>query len=532
MGEAKTRENNFMQRTTIDQKEMKGIKGQLHNEGKNEDAVEKIFPLNSIQKAYISGRNPETFWGGRSCQMCVVTHMKEIKKETMHKALTILEQKYPILKAYVFGEEGIKICDKDFGYPIVTEEDVSVLKKRLIAFNLPLSGPLYQAYIAGKERRLVVLVDMIISDAASMYIFIDEIKKIYEQILKGNDVENFIEKPMKIQNFNFHEKKVSLEETINIASTMLPISNYIPEYSKYTTTHRDYFIDCKAWNQFKEIAAHEGIDPISALLAIYSVCLGMCSASDVITLNMTVTTRNFEKKVEHGIYDYTDVVYVSVPIHIENMLEVAINAKKAKKDALVHQLGKSTEIARRMICQDPMNGYSPYVFTCTVGLGEKLGRASFLKESSEIATSTPQVIIDEQIYEKENGILICWDSIDEAFLIPTMVEELFEHLCLVMDKACREDDFWHTKVIQIMQSPLCEQGRVLSEIAQGSKAIEYLSKEGIYIYMEHGKLKYRAPKGKMSETKIAFLKKYKDYILKYFNTLEGTDGYTKQDFQK
>ena len=79
MGEAKTRENNFMQRTTIDQKEMKGIKGQLHNEGKNEDAVEKIFPLNSIQKAYISGRNPETFWGGRSCQMCVVTHMKEIK---------------------------------------------------------------------------------------------------------------------------------------------------------------------------------------------------------------------------------------------------------------------------------------------------------------------------------------------------------------------------------------------------------------------------------------------------------------------
>ena len=61
------------------------------------------------------------------------------------------------------------------------------------------------------------------------------------------------------------------------------------------------------------------------------------------------------------------------------------------------------------------NELYPVVFTSMLGLDEYADEESPFDVNSYSRSSTPQVLLDHQLIPTSDGVMLCWDSVDDAF---------------------------------------------------------------------------------------------------------------------
>ncbi|MEX5613021.1 hypothetical protein ABFV58_33730, partial [Pseudomonas protegens] len=85
----------------------------------------------------------------------------------------------------------------------------------------------------------------------------------------------------------------------------------------------------------------------------------------------------------------------------------------------------------------------PYAFTSTLGAGGESGGGAFMPGAELVfgISQTPQVLIDCQVSERDDGLAINWD-IREGVFSETLLDALFDTFERLLKRLAREPSAW------------------------------------------------------------------------------------------
>ena len=181
-------------------------------------------------------------------------------------------------------------------------------------------------------------------------------------------------------------------------------------------------IPAPMWTAIKEQAKTSGVTPASVLLSVFAAVLSAWSTSSRFTINLTVfDRRTWHDDLPHLVGDFTSVVLLPVTWDVRasfaentqalfHMLMTCLEHRAFSAVDVLRELGRS---------QGGHPVMMPVVFTSQLGLippFQGTREDSILGPVEYAITQTPQVWIDQQVSEREDGALVMnWDMVEDLF---------------------------------------------------------------------------------------------------------------------
>ncbi|MEC1679638.1 AMP-binding protein [Bacillus mojavensis] len=425
------------------------------------------FPLTEIQAAYLAGRRKEYELGGISTQVYIELKTKlDISK--LNRALEKVIKKHAMLRA-TFGEDAQRILENVPQY-IIKIEDFSDLDKHEFQEKLltereristqtfiPEVWPLFE-FKALKynvdTHYLLISLDMLILDAASLDILASEIMKYYsdetleveESIFSFRDYQ-LAYNELRNSDVYIRDKKYWEGKLSNFPSAPnLPLKNKVSQIERPKFQRIQRLISKLEWEKLKNIAKQNDVTPTSILCTVYLLALSSWSNQSKLSINLTVSNRvtfekAFNKNVNDLIGDFTSTIQLDSDFSQDHSFwSQAKSVQKNIKNGVEHSLYNGTEFIRDL---SKLNAYGnraviPVVFTSALKT-EMWGRWGKLGDINHAVTRTPQVYLDYQASEMDGQLLIVWDYIPEL-LEEKLVSEIFNQYIDMLFSICNETD--------------------------------------------------------------------------------------------
>ena len=167
------------------------------------------------------------------------------------------------------------------------------------------------------------------------------------------------------------------------------------------------------WEKIEKISQGIGISPTAMFLTLFSHILAGFGAGRNFTLSLTSAGR--ENDSLNVIGDFTDIILFEVNLHDENMADAARRIQNDILHDLSHRAFSSFDLMKEHAARGEDNELYPVVFTSMLGLDEYADEESPFDVNSYSRSSTPQVLLDHQLIPTSDGVMLCWDSVDDAF---------------------------------------------------------------------------------------------------------------------
>lgn len=425
------------------------------------------FPLTEIQAAYLAGRRKEYELGGISTQVYIELKTK-LHISKLNRALEKVIKKHAMLRA-TFGEDAQRILENVPQY-IIEIEDFSDLDKHEFHEKLltereristqtfiPEVWPLFE-FKALKynvdTHYLLISLDMLILDAASLDILASEIMKYYsdesleveESIFSFRDYQ-LAYNELRNSDVYIRDKKYWEGKLSNFPSAPnLPLKNKVSQIERPKFQRIQRLISKLEWEKLKNIAKQNDVTPTSILCTVYLLALSSWSNQSKLSINLTVSNRvtfekAFNKNVNDLIGDFTSTIQLDSDFSQDHSFWSQVKSvQKNIKNGVEHSLYNGTEFIRDL---SKLNAYGnraviPVVFTSALKT-EMWGRWGKLGDINHAVTRTPQVYLDYQASEMDGQLLIVWDYIPEL-LEEKLVSEIFNQYIDMLFSICNETD--------------------------------------------------------------------------------------------
>lgn len=434
------------------------------------------FPPTAVQQAYFFGRDPSLPLGGVGCYFYREYDVDELDVPRLEQALNKLIARHEMLRA-VFDEHGKqRILPEVPEYRIEVEESgnpeasFAELRRRSShhVFS-PAEWPLFlvRGVRAGTRTRLAVGLDNIVLDALSILTFFTELTALYEQP----------HRPLPPVEVSFRDYLLSLpskppRETHAYWQGKLPLLPSAPELPTALDPARieptrfvrhEGRIQAKTWQSIVEKAGRHGLTPSVVLLTTFASVIGRWSRSRELTVNLTLFDRApVHPDIDRVFGDFTSLVLIACrSAAAESYLESARRVQLEVGAALDHRELSSVALLRelRRLKGDP-SITMPVVFTSALGVpgGTRAPKTGPFSRQVAGLTQTPQVWLDHQVVEAEEGIELNWDVVDTLFPAG-LVENMFAAYLQALDWLATEN--WEAPMLH----PLPEsQRRVRAQV--------------------------------------------------------------------
>ncbi|WP_330456386.1 amino acid adenylation domain-containing protein [Streptomyces sp. NBC_00820] len=221
-------------------------------------------------------------------------------------------------------------------------------------------------------------------------------------------------------------------------------------------TRRRYRVAPQAWERFRRRARQGGTTPAMALAAAYAQVLGAWSESSRFLLSLPMFDRDpAHADVDGMVADFTDLLLLPVDLSAGASFAERVHALQAEFRANVaHRACSGVEVLRDLARTDPDRPRrAPVVFACN--LGTELVPPpvrTVLGELHWMISQTPQVWLDHQVYESDEGVDLCWDSVDDLFP-PRLMDDMFDAYRTLVDGLSAEDSDWTTSASVPLPAP-------------------------------------------------------------------------------
>lgn len=425
------------------------------------------FILTPIQNSYLLGRKSMYDYGGVGCHAYVevkLTPRCDLNKIT--KAWHTVIMRHDMLRA-VIEKEGIQRVVKDAELPEVNEYYASdeSYEKLHIAVRNEMSCKKYESDVYPLHELRVTScdsfsilhfsMDMLIADSVSASIILSDILRCYYD----NDAE--IRKP----DITFRDVMVYNQSRVSSAKYQIKYLKdmkywkdrieTLPEEPKLPVAingkgrhdadfeQLEFHLDNSEWAEFNETAKQNKLTGSSAILAVFAEILGLWSENEHFCINTTTMNRPaIHKQIYEIVGDFTNI----------NLLEINRNPDEtfAQRAVKVHiQLWSDLSYSEfngidvmHLLNRTRKKQISmPYVYTSTVGIkGLEDSRIDVVYKTSQ----TPQVFIDCQVAEGENGAAVIWSVRKGVFKFNT-AEKMFEQFSLLVNKLAHNPEVWNEK---------------------------------------------------------------------------------------
>jgi pyochelin synthetase len=424
------------------------------------------FPLTDIQQAYVIGRQSSYGLGG-PCLLYVEFSSRALDVARLERAWQRMIERHDVLRSVVRAdlqqqilrpEEVPPYCIQVADLRALAEDQraarLTETRMRLTEIARPLGGePLFDVRVSllPDESRLHFVLDLIVADAASIGTLFVEWGRFYEDPERAVppltlSFRDYVLAEQAARSGPEWQRALSYWESrapALPAGPALPLCRE-PESLRLARIRRvmDHLLQ-EEWQRFQAAAATAGLTPSMALCAAWAEVLSRWSLSDSFLLNVTMFRRlPLHAEVSALIGDFTSTLLLEHDGVGATFRERAQRLSEQFARDLDHAQVSGVHVHRLRQREAPGSAPAPLVFTSL--LGHRQGDAQdpfgwgFLGELSYIASRTPQVWIDHQVFESQGRLQLSWDVAEELFPVG-LIDALFgAYLGLLRDLAQSE----------------------------------------------------------------------------------------------
>ena len=444
------------------------------------------FPLTDIQYAYWIGRGDFLSNNNVSCHVYPEVDVVNLDINRLNNAISKLIDRHEMLRA-VFLPDGrqqireqvlpysIKIEDLRDYNPIEAEirlkEIRNCMSHEVRASDTGLLFEVRASLLDEATTRLHISFDLLIGDGVSFNVLI---RDLYHYYLEP-------ERSLPALNISFRDYVINgsdLKDSRTYRNAMnywqrrihdLPPAPDLPTAGSPATMKNRRFtrlglkLEMDKWNFLKSYAAESGLTPAGFLLATFAEVLAVWSKSQDFTINMTLFDRPpVHDQINEIVGDFTTMVLMAVNHNAGRSFELrAREIEERQQRDLMHSQISGVAVLRELSKQFPKNqGIDfPVVFTNMLPYGSRLDNAQAVSLPADLPvrlnyciSQTPQVWLDNQIFEYNGDLFAYWDSVDGLFP-GRMLNEMFDAWHDLLNKLATDPASWHKKdVLPIPQS--------------------------------------------------------------------------------
>lgn len=409
------------------------------------------FPLTNVQFAYWIGRKGVFNMGRVSTHCYYEFDCVELDIPKLQKVWNDMIAYHGMLRAVVSENGEQRIMKKAPMYLIQTANlsgfDEEAKQEYLYGAREKMSRQVIDAekwplfdlkltVIDQKNSRLHISFDNLILDGWSMFYLLDEMAERYRK-------DDYKEEKLQI---SFRDYVISLNKArrtekyekdktywltrLNDFSKapMFPLARKESELSDYRFCRRHMHLGADEWEKVKNLSRNNEITPTVFLLTAFSDSLRRWSYNKSFALNLTQFERSFQHpQIGKLVGDFTNLTLLEIKyLQGSSFIERAKAIQKQLASDLEHSFYTAVEFERELRQRDggSKDSIMPIVFTSGLGINP-WDDSKWIGKLSYNISQTPQVWIDHQIVEQNDGLTLNWDSVDEL-LSTELLDKMFD----------------------------------------------------------------------------------------------------------
>ncbi|MFG1674499.1 amino acid adenylation domain-containing protein [Micromonospora sp. NPDC049282] len=390
------------------------------------------FPLTDVQRAYWIGRTGDFALGEVGSHWYWEFDGADVDLDRLAVAWNRLVRRHEMLRAVIDPDGRQRILAEVPEVAIGVTEGGAALAELRNRLSHRVADPTRWPLVAieavryGENRvRLAFSFDYIVLDALSIVTVFAELSVLYADL----------DAPLRPIGVSFRDyvlhaqpDEATVDEDRRYWSAQaaeLPPAPQLPLAVDPDRVHAPRFVrhegrlDPGQWTALVATARTHGVSPAAVLATAYAEVLSAWSGRGDLTLNLTLfDRREVHPDIDHVLGDFTSLLLVPHrPATGDDFLSLVRRLQERMWDGMQHHgvsaLWVLREIARRT---GAPAAAMPVVFTSALGISDELVTMDLpFGEQIWGASQTPQVWLDNQVMERDGGLLVNWDLVAELF---------------------------------------------------------------------------------------------------------------------
>ncbi|BBX15851.1 non-ribosomal peptide synthetase [Mycolicibacterium duvalii] len=417
------------------------------------------FPLAPIQHAMWIGRNDDQQLGGVAAHLYVEFDGAGVDPDRLRAAAAKLAARHPMLRVDILPDGTQRIGDR--GLPVTVYDlrdlDDAAAQRRLEEIrdtksHQMMHGEVVQfalSLLADGRTRLHVDMDMQAADAVSYRNFMADLAEFYA----GADLPEL--------GYTYREYRAAHTATVTESEEnrqwwaqriadlpegpALPLVPRSEQADPKRSRRRWHVLDVATRDALFAAAQRRGITPAMAVAASYAGTLARWSTSRRFLLNLPMFGREqFHPDVDKLVGDFTsslmldvDLTGADTPLARCRVLQETLHATAR------HSSYSGLSVLRDLTRHHGTPVLAPIVYTSAIGLGDLFAGTVTEHFGRPVWTISqgPQVLLDAQATPVAEGLMINWDTREDAFR-PGVADAMFAHHLAELQRLATDESAW------------------------------------------------------------------------------------------
>jgi yersiniabactin nonribosomal peptide synthetase len=399
------------------------------------------FDLATLQLAYWIGRGPEQSLGV-GAHFYAELDGAGVEPERLERAVRALVERHGMLRARFLDDgrqqiaaaaawPGLAVHDlRDAGAAAQAqqlEERRAALSHRRLAVEQGEVFDVQLSLLAGGRTRVHVDIEMLVADAQSFRILLADLAALYERpgdLLPplSYSFPRYLAQRSQDRGASWERARAYWAERIADlpGPPQLPLAVDPQQLEAPRAARRFTWLSGADAERLSARAREHGVTPSIVFATAFAQVVGAWSATPRFLLNLPFYDREpLHDDVERLVGDFTNVVLLEVDVSREDSFAGAARRlqEQLRRDARHAEytgLDVLREVARAGSSEQAA---APVVFTSALSLGELFDtrvRRAFGAPAFTMS-QTPGVWLDCQVTEREGGLYVNWDAVEELF---------------------------------------------------------------------------------------------------------------------
>lgn len=436
-----------------------------------EDSIDmhEPFPMTDVQNAYWIGRSGGQQIGNIGCHGYMEVDCEHLDTKRLNKAFYDLQMHHPMLRVVVTSEGLQKIVDTPYADSIkIYDYSQGHAKEHLEKMREEYSHRLLDIYhgqvialqvtlLPMERARIHFDMDLLIADVTSFQIVLRDLVHLYNGgvLEEGGNKFNFaqyIRNEALILKDKVEKDRVYWTKRLKTmpGKPELPVKNIDAVQPKFV--RRNAFWQADKWEKFRKLCAAYQVTPAIVLLTLYGKVIARFSENSRFLINLPLFNRSSEYRgIEHAVADFTKLLLMEFDYGTKlPFCKEIFRVRDEFQENMRHNDYSGVDVQREYLRQHREEEIvAPIVFSCNLGF--PLLSNEFMNTFGNITymiSQTPQVWLDFQLFDLNNGLLMIWDSVEEIFE-PSVLDEMFRCYQSALEKSVEMDNWEQELEIEI-----------------------------------------------------------------------------------
>ncbi|MEC4020204.1 non-ribosomal peptide synthetase [Streptomyces sp. H27-D2] len=429
------------------------------------------FPLADIQQAYLIGRHKGLELGGVSSHFYLEFDGPGLDMPRLAAALRKVIDRHDMLRAVVETDGEQRILDHVPPYriaatdlrgesPAAQSAAIEQVRSELGDQVLPTDQwPLFdiRATLLDEDRvRLHLSLDLLFVDVRSLLLMLNEWRRYY-------DDPTWSPAPLELsfRDYVLAEQGLQADPLGTGAADYwrsrldelspgpdLPLAVAPERLGPPTFVRRRAVISKERWAALTAVAGRRGLTPSVLLLASYCEVLRAWSKRQDFTVTLTLLNRlPLHPQVDQIMGDFLSPNLLAVAGRADETFEErAAGVQRQLLGDLAHSTFSGIRVLRELTRRqgDGRSVSMPVVFSSTLGAAAGDTKGDALSAFGDLvhgASQTPQVWLENQIFEEDGKLTLNWNAVDELFP-PDMLDAMFDAYRTLLDRLVDDAAVW------------------------------------------------------------------------------------------